>query len=297
MYKRQVSEEETRSKIAENISFSLHHINAGRNPSLKNIENLKLLSPEDEKIRENLLSILKKDPDKVSQEELILVVNNLMYLAQKEVFSNISKLENGEQLKKICSSCSDAKLLKYGIKYSLSTVTDKTLQDVNVLASRVINKGQMAMRNYIKKNLTVAINGKTIQIGTLAKMRKTIKRSDYPDVVIFIHILKHGNSKQKELAEAILKISKEGKGYNLFSSKNRHAFYKLPELINGPNDYSRWIHLTKRIEIEMDQTNQGTIDSHYNLLQRDIDNITDLNKRATKQLQLDLLKKRKCFEL
>jgi hypothetical protein len=183
-------------------------------------------SGDDLVTQRQLISVLERNIDDLSYDEVVAAVNNLIYLANRHGI-------RGSQIL-ACAECANTALRQAGFRF-----TFEQIQDANTtrLLEQVLPRNPRDLQNYIARQM----NSKNL--GNFRNItRDVLSPEEERTFALFLSMIDHGTPSQKALSQAILDISREPQTgtVRLLNADNPHALWRLATYDMSDDSMQYW---------------------------------------------------------
>lgn len=267
-------------KVSEYVGQSILSISfSNKKPSVQQLKKIiKSIagSEVDNAYKKELLALLDKPAEKVSKEDLVTVVNNLIYLSNRFGKRGSTVLA--------CADCVSETLSRHGFKFTLEVLSDSSSKRV---LTQVLPREPKQLTNYISKEMS---KGGLGDYSRTAARTKLVSPEEERALGLFLGLRKFGNKKQKELAEAIVSVSKDSGGETtLLTRDNPHKLWKLFSEDMSDDVMDSWTKMLKEVGEKTDGSEGSSKKAFYDYLERVAGDDPVLRE------QLASLKRKNCF--
>ncbi len=197
------------TQVEQVVRLSLKNLTGSENPSRQNLAAALrgISNGTDARVKEAVIQILLKNEAEVSQN-----VNGLVFLAGRYGIDN--------SLAIACSACVGGTLAEKGFAFSYKQVTDKQTSFIlkNVIPSKTSELSQFIKNRLSRLKMSSMPNRYYMNIGP----------TDEKSFALFLSVPEYGSGPQKELFEAIKKVSERPNGQvELIDRENAHKLWRL----------------------------------------------------------------------
>lgn len=202
------------SQVEQVVRLSLKNLTGSENPTRQSlVHSLRgIRNGTDARVKDNLLHVLMKRESEMTNADFINAVNSLVYLAGRHGLDNSLALA--------CSACVGGTLAEKGFLFSYKQVTDK---QTNFILKNVIPANPADLSQFIKNRLS-----RLNMSAKASRYFQNVGPTDEKSFALFLSVPEHGSSSQKELFEAVKKISERPNGQvELIDSENSHKLWRL----------------------------------------------------------------------
>lgn len=267
-------------KVSEYVSESILSISySSKKPAASELR--KILkgiagSDVDNAYKKELVALLEKPADKVTKEDLVTAVNNLIYLSNRFGKRGSTVLA--------CAECVSEALSRHGLKFTLEVLNDKSSK--RVLTS-VLPREPRQLTTFISKEMS---KGGLGDYSRTAARTNLVSPEEERALGLFLGLRKYGNKEQKALTEAIVSVSKDGSGETpLLSRDNPHKLWKLFSEDMSSEVMDSWTKMLKEVGEKSDGSEGSAKKAFYDYLDRVAGDDPVLRE------QLSALKRKNCF--
>ena len=233
-------------------------------------------SEVDNAYKRELVELLEKPADKVTKDDLVTAVNNLIYLSNRFGKRGSTVLA--------CAECVSEALSRHGFKFTLEVLNDKSSKRV---LTQVLPREPRQLTTFISSEMSKSGLG---DYSRSAARTNLVSPEEERALGLFLGLRKYGNKKQKELADAIVSVSKDGAGEtSLLSRENPHKLWKLFSEDMSDDVMDSWTKMLKEVGEKSDGAEGSSKKAFYNYLERVAGDDPVLRE------QLSALKRKNCF--
>lgn len=262
-------------KVSEYVSQSLLSLSFGnKKPSVSELRKIiKSIagSEVDNTYKRELVALLDKPADKVTKDDLVTAVNNLIYLSNRFGKRGSTVLA--------CAECVSEALSRHGFKFTLEVLNNKASKNV---LTKVLPREPRQLTNFISKEMSQSGLGDYSRTSARTNL---VSPEEERALGLYFGLKKYGSKKQKELAEAIAKVTDDG----LLSVENPHKLWKLFSEDMEDEVMDQWIKMLKEVGQNSDGSEGAAKKSFYDYLERVAGDDPVLRE------QLSALKRKNCF--
>jgi hypothetical protein len=189
-------------------------------------------SADDLKIKKQLTDLLDKPSEKLTKEDVVLAVNNLIWLANRHGKRGSIVLA--------CSACVNESLSRHGFKFTLEVLNDSAVKRV---LNDVLPRRPRDLRNFLNERMT------TLGLGDFSRVTNDlVAPEEERSLGLFLGLYEHGSKGQKELIESILEISKKPDGkVELLNPNNPHKLWKLFTKDLADDELADWSTMLRKV--------------------------------------------------
>lgn len=266
-------------KVSEYITESILSISySNKKPGIEELKKIiKSISGSDidNAYKKELIALFEKPADKVTKEDLVTAVNNLIYLSNRFGKRGSTVLA--------CAECVSEALSRHGFKFTLEVLNDKSSKTV---LTKILPREPRQLTTYISKEMS---KGGLGDYSRAAARTNLVSPEEERALGLFLGLRKFGNKKQKDLAEAIVGVSKDGNEVALLSRENPHKLWKLFSEDMSDDVMDSWTKMLKEVGEKSDGSEGSAKKSFYDYLDRVAGDDPVLRE------QLSALKRKNCF--
>lgn len=265
------------NQVENVVKLALENLAGKENPTQREVLSaLRSVSgSEDLEAKQSLLRIFRKNEADLTKGDFVEAVNNLVYLAGRYGLDNSLALA--------CSACVSDSLSKSGFKFSYREIADKR---INYILSNVIPKDSRKLSGYIKDQL-----GRNALSSNSNKSALKLSSVDEVNFALFLSIPNHGTSAQKDLFQAIKKISTRPDGsVEILDDSNPHRLWSLFSNDLNEEELSGWSRLLDSVAEEANKNGDvSKKDAFYRYFKKKADADPSLADRY------EILRSKNCF--
>ncbi|MBK22434.1 MAG: hypothetical protein CME70_00395 [Halobacteriovorax sp.] len=267
-------------KVSEYVSQSILSISySNKKPAaseLRKIITSIVGSDVDNVYKKQLMELLDTPAEKVTKDDLVTAVNNLIYLSNRFGKRGSTVLA--------CAECVSEALSKHGFKFTLEVLNDKSSKRV---LTQVLPREPRQLTTFISKEMS---KGGLGDYSRTAARTNLVSPEEERALGLFLGLRKYGSKKQKELADAIVKVSKDSSGdTTLLSRENPHKLWKLFSEDMSDEVMDSWTKMLKEVGEKSDGSDGSAKKAFYEYLERVAGDDPVLRE------QLSALKRKNCF--
>jgi len=221
----------------------------------------------DANIRKELQILLDKSEGEIKKEDVVKVINHMIYLANR----------HGKSVIITCSDCVNESLAKNGFKFSVESIKNST--SVKVL-NEVIPKNANELNTFI--------SGRMRRMGMGDYSRVTpdqVSPSEERSLALFLGLAESGSTDQKALISSIKKLSTKAGKTNVLITK----FWKIVADDMSPEMMTGWSKTLDAVAIRAEKDGVSTEEAFYRTLKDKAKNDESLMK------QYETIKAKRCF--
>lgn len=212
-------------------------------------------SQSDVTMRKQLQSLLEKEADKLSKEDVVTSINNLIYLANRYGTRGSTVLA--------CAECVSDVLKRNGFKFTLEVLEDKASKQV---LTNVLPRKPQDLQNFIGSKM------RAMNLGDFSRAGKDLVAPEEERALgLFVALADKSSPAtkvQRDFIESILEVSKDSSGkVNILDSNNPHKLWKLFDKDMDPEFMKEWTDLLREVADEgKDQASKK--ESFFKVLER-----------------------------
>lgn len=226
---------------------------------------------QDANIKKGLQMLLDTPDDKIQKKDVVNVVNNIIYLANR----------HGKSVIITCSECVNGELAKNGFKFTVETVknanTSKLLKDT-------IPSNPAQLNTYISSRM------KKLGMGDYSKVTPDqVLPEEEKSLALFLGLAESGSPEQKALIDSIKKLSTKNGKTNILDSKNPHKLWKIPGTDMNAQETANWKVFFDEVGARSQKDGVNAEEAFYRTLKEKAQG----NEYLTKQYET--LKAKRCF--
>lgn len=195
-------------------------------------------SESDVTMRRQLQSLLDKDVEKLSKEDVVTSINNLIYLANRYGTRGSTVLA--------CAECVSDVLKRNGFKFTLEVLEDKASREV---LTSILPRKPKDLQNFISTKM------RSLNLGDFSRAGKDLVSPEEERALGLFVALADRNSPatkvQRDFIESILEVSKDSSGrVNILDSNNPHKLWKMFDKDLDPEYMKEWTDLLREVAEE-----------------------------------------------
>lgn len=180
------------------------------------IKGLDSSTSADRRIKASLLSVMQKDADELSKNDVVEAVNNLIFLANRHGVRG--------SLVIACSQCVGSALAPHGFKFTFEEVTRSSVRQL--LESNVIPREPRALSQFISNKMS------RLNLGSFSRSSADlVAPEEEKALAIFLALADKGSpatQAQREFIDSVIEFSKTpGGDVKLLNPDNPHKFWTL----------------------------------------------------------------------
>lgn len=261
----------SRSEVLQALGGETKGLSGGE--LYRNLAMLKVEGNRDRKIQSSLLKLLSKEDSKVSQKEMSLVFNQMIYLSHRYGRSASAVL--------VCGQCIDREVARGGIRFALEEIVDPNNKKV---LTQIPNRPS-DLKRYISNQM------KKSALGDYSKVPRSLVSADEErSLALFLAMKNSSQESSRKLFNQIIKLSTDAKTskVTLFNSQDPHKLWKI--FSDDPNDAEvrSWTKLLEQVESSRAQ-GEGLESAFYSVLERKARGDDTLTRN------LEKLKEKNCY--
>ncbi len=222
---------------------------------------------QDASVRKELQILLDKSESEIKKEDVVKVVNHIIYLANR----------HGKSVIITCAECVNESLAKNGFKFSVENIK-------NASAVKVLN--EVIPKNANELNTFISGRMKRMGMGDYSKVTpEQVSPSEERSLALFLGLAESGSTEQKALIASIKKVSSVGGKTDILQTK----FWKVLADDMSPEVMSGW---SKTLDVVAARSVKDKIspeEAFYRTLKDKAANDESLMK------QYETLKAKRCF--
>lgn len=248
----------------------------GAKKTLTKDELLKVLSSlpvtgNDSAVRLKLQKLLDTPEGQIKKEDVVEVVNNLIYLANR----------HGKSFIITCSDCVNDALSKEGFKFTVEVVKNATSME---LLKNVIPSNPQDLSKFITARM------RRLNMGDYAKVSPDlVSPSEEKSMALFLALAENGTKEQKSFIDAIKKVSTTNGKINVIDPKNPHKFWRELADDMSPETMEGWTRTLNEVAERRAKEGLSAEEAFYKTLKEKADANPELKK------QYDMLRQKRCF--
>ncbi len=218
---------------------------------------------QDAKVRKELQILLDKSEGTIKKEDVVQVVNKMIYLANR----------HGKSVIITCAECVNESLAKNGFKFSVENIKNSS-------TLKVLNDVIPKNANDLNKFITARMRG--LGLGNYSKVRPDqVSPTEERTFAVFLALAKDGNSEQKALIKTIRKLSPN----DIFETK----LWKITTDDMAPEMMTGWRKTLETVSARAEKDGVNTEEAFYRTLKDKAQGDDALMK------QYETLKAKRCF--
>lgn len=223
----------------------------------------------DKRIQASLLTVLNKEADSLSTNEVVEAVNNLIFLSNRYGVRGSLVLA--------CSQCVGSALAPYGFKFTLEEVTQSSVRQL--LENNIIPREPRALSRFISGKM------KRLNMGSFGRSSaELVAPEEEKSLAIFLALAEKNSpatAAQRDFIDAVMAFSKTpGGDVKLLNPDNPHKFWTLFD--NGSNNDSVLAGYAKLLRESAEEA-KGKVnrkEAFYDVLQRNAGDSPEATKRV-----------------
>jgi predicted Zn-ribbon and HTH transcriptional regulator len=257
------------------LGSALASLNSGKK-TLTREEFQKVLSTlpvtgSDANVRMGLQKLLDTPEAQIQKKDVINVINNIIYLANR----------HGKSVIITCADCVNESLAKEGFKFTVETVKNSKSADLlkNVIPS---NPGEL--------NQFVSARMRRLGMGDYSKVTPDlVAPTEEKSLALFLALAESGSKEQKDFIAAIKKVSTTNGKVNIIDPKNPHKFWRELADDMSPETMKGWTQTLNDVAERRAKDGVSAEEAFYRTLKDKADANPELKK------QYETLKSKRCF--
>lgn len=257
------------------LGSALASLNSGKK-ALTREEFQKLLSNlpvtgTDANIRMGLQKLLDTPEAQIEKKDVIGVINNIIYLANR----------HGKSFIITCSDCMNESLAKEGFKFTVETV--KNVKSVELLTNVIPS-------NPTELNKFVGARMRKLGMGDYSKVTPDlVAPTEEKSLALFLALAESGSKEQKDFIDAVKRVSTTNGKVNIIDPKNPHKFWREIADEMSPETMKGWTSTLNEVAEKRAKEGLSAEDAFYKVLKEKADANPELKK------QYEALKAKRCF--
>jgi predicted Zn-ribbon and HTH transcriptional regulator len=221
----------------------------------------------DANVRKELQVLLDKSEGEIKKEDLVKVVNHMIYLANR----------HGKSVIITCAECVNESLAKNGFKFTVESI--KNSSSLQVL-NNVIPKNANELNTFISGRM------RRMGMGDYSKVTPDqVSPSEERSLALFLGLAENGSAEQKALIGSIRKLSTSAGKTNVLNTK----FWKIVADDMSPEVMGGWSKTLDAVAARAEKDGVSTEEAFYRTLKEKAQNDQALMK------QYETLKAKRCF--
>jgi hypothetical protein len=225
----------------------------------------------DANVRKSLQVLLDTPEDSIKKSDVVSVINNLIYLANR----------HGKSVIITCAECVNENLAKDGFKFTIETIK-------NTSAVKVLN--EVLPKNPAELNTFIASRMRRLGMGDYSKVTPDlVAPSEEKSLALFLGLAESGSPEQKAMVASIKKLSTKNGKTNILDPKNPQKFWKVLADDMSPQDMNGWTKTLNEVSARAEKDNINTEEAFYRTLKEKAQGNENLTK------QYEILKSKRCF--
>lgn len=170
------------------------------------------VSGDDLRLRNQLLELLERNADEMSQEDMVTAINNLIYLANRHGVRGSVVLA--------CSECVNDALRRHGFRFTFASIQNESAQQV---LENIVPRNPRDLSNFIQRRMTA------LNLGNYRNIpRELVGPEDERSLGLFLALAEHGTEVQKEFIQSVVNFSRTSSGeVHLLNPDNPHLFWRF----------------------------------------------------------------------
>ncbi len=226
---------------------------------------------QDANVRKGLQMLLDTPADKIQKKDVVNVVNNIIYLANR----------HGKSVIITCAECVNGELAKSGFKFTVEAV--KNTNTANLLKNTIPS-------NPAQLNTFISARMKKLGMGDYSKVTPDqVLPEEEKSLALFLGLAESGSADQKALIASIKKLSTTNGKTNILDPKNPHKLWKIPGTDMTPQETANWKVFFDEVGARSQKDGVNAEEAFYRTLKEKANG----NEYLTKQYET--LKAKRCF--
>ena len=222
---------------------------------------------QDATIRKELQVLLDKSEGEINKDNVVKVVNNIIYLANR----------HGKSVIITCAECVNESLAKNGFKFTVESIHKAST--VKVL-NEVIPQNAKDLNTFISGRM------KRMGLGDYSKVSPDqVSPSEERSLALFLGLAENGNADQKALIASIKKLSTKNGKTNILNTK----FWKVVADDMSPEMMNSWGKTLDTVAARADKDGVSAEEAFYRTLKDKAGSDENLLQ------QYEVLKAKRCF--
>jgi predicted Zn-ribbon and HTH transcriptional regulator len=229
------------------------------------------VSGQDANVRKGLQMLLDTPEDQIKKSDVVNVINNIIYLANR----------HGKSVIITCAECVNENLAKDGFKFTVETIK-------NTSAVKVLN--EVLPKNPNELNTFISSRMRRLGMGDYSKVTPdVVSPAEEKSLALFLGLAESGSQDQKDLIAAIKKVSTKNGKTNIIDPKNPQKFWKIVGDDMSAQDMNGWTKTLNEVSARAEKDNVSTEEAFYRTLKEKAQGNDYLMK------QYESLKAKRCF--
>jgi predicted Zn-ribbon and HTH transcriptional regulator len=221
----------------------------------------------DANIRKELQILLDKPESAIKKEDVVKVVNHMIYLANR----------HGKSVIITCADCVNESLAKNGFKFTVESIKNSS-------AVKVMN--EVIPKNANELNTFISGRMKRLGMGDYSKVTPDqVSPSEERSLALFLGLADNGSSEQKSLISSIRKVSTKSGKTNVLATK----LWKIVDSDMSPEIMSGWSKTLDAVSARAEKDGVSAEEAFYRTLKDKAQNDEGLMK------QYETIKAKRCF--
>lgn len=222
-------------------------------------------------IRKELQVLLDKSSGEISKDDVVRVVNNIIYLANR----------HGKSVIITCAECVNDNLAKNGFKFTVENIKNSS-------SLKVMN--EILPKNPAELNTFISGRMRRLGMGDYSKVTPDlVSATDEKSLALFLGLAENGSADQKALIASIKRLSTKNGKTNIIDPKNPQKFWKVVADDMSAQDMNGWTKTLNEVAARSEKENIATEEAFYRTLKDKASGDQNLMK------QYETLKARRCF--
>ena len=266
------------SEVEKYVKLSLRSLNFNDGTPSKNQLEKVLNSIDgsrlDNQYKSRLQSLMDSPVEKLSKEDLVNAINDLVYIANR--FGNSETAVLG------CARCVSDELDFHGFRFALNNIQNKNSQ---LVLNGLIPEKPSEVKKFISSRL------RSFDIGDYSKVTTNmVAPQEEKSLALTLGLYNRGNKKQKKLIQAMFDATKNSNGeVDFLNPNNPHKLFLLfsEDMDDQYMDY--WIQTLKKVKSKRQGTNDSTKEAFFEVLSK------EAGEDPVAKEHIQMLRKKKCF--
>jgi hypothetical protein len=221
----------------------------------------------DANIRKELQILLDKPESAIKKEDVVKVVNHMIYLANR----------HGKSVIITCADCVNESLAKNGFKFTVESIKNSS-------AVKVMN--EVIPKNANELNTFISGRMKRLGMGDYSKVTPDqVSPSEERSLALFLGLADNGSAEQKSLISSIRKVSTKAGKTNVLGTK----LWKIVDSDMSPEVMAGWSKTLDAVSARADKDGVSAEEAFYRTLKDKAQNDEGLMK------QYETIKAKRCF--
>jgi len=237
---------------------------------LKVLSNLPVTG-NDANVRMGLQQLLDKSEATIQKKDVIAVINDIIYLANR----------HGKSVIITCAECVNESLAKEGFKFSVETVKNTTSA---ALLKNVIPSKPEELDKFISARM------RRLGMGDYSKVTPDlVSPTEEKSLALFLALSESGTKEQKDFIAAIKNISTTNGKVNIIDPKNPHKLWRELSEDMSPETMKGWTQTLNEVAERRTKDGVTVEEAFFRTLKDKADKNPELKK------QYETLKTKRCF--